>query len=86
MATFLRFSPLRALALLAAAGTVLTGCTTLQTTASAPAAMPPATVSVVPGLRAAAPPVVGSGSEQQPRPAEQGPKLPPLTAPASSDR
>ena len=37
MATFLRFSPVRALALLAAAGAVLTGCTTLQPTASAPA-------------------------------------------------
>jgi len=36
MATFFRFSPVRALAVLAAAGAVLTGCTTLQT-ASAPA-------------------------------------------------
>jgi len=49
MATFLRFSPLRALALLAAAGTVLTGCTTLQTTASAPAP------AAAPGAAASAP-------------------------------
>jgi hypothetical protein len=52
--------------------------------ASAPAPMPPATVPVVPVLRAAAPPVAVPVSEQPPP--EQGPKLPPLTAPASSDR
>jgi len=49
MATFLRFSPVRALALLAAAGTVLTGCTTLQPTASAPAP------AAAPGAAASAP-------------------------------
>jgi hypothetical protein len=47
--------------------------------ASAPAAMPPATVPVVPALRGAAPAVMGSGGER-------APTLPPLTAPAPSDR
>jgi len=39
MATSFRFSPMRALALLAAAGAMLTGCTTVQP-ASPPALLP----------------------------------------------
>ena len=48
MATFFRFSPVRVLTLLAAAGALLTGCTTLQT-ASAPTAV------AAPGPAASAP-------------------------------
>ena len=48
MVTFFRFSPARALALLAAAGAVLTGCTTLQTASAPGAAAGPAAAASTP--------------------------------------